>query len=188
MRSNECYKIEREIVTEFLDQGKDIPEGSIINYLTKCFPDSCFAHNYESCKNAFYDDINEELYSYFRFEVLKWCGCGSPEEADKQVVKYLNLVDIPWRNKCYTYLENIKDIDRKLKASKKMCKEYFDCESVYDNPLLLCLAYSMDAAGFTEHGSSIGGARINDRGRIYRYAILKHLENEGELSNDQYRN
>lgn len=35
MRSNECYKIEREIVTEFLDQGKDIPEGSIVNYLTK---------------------------------------------------------------------------------------------------------------------------------------------------------
>lgn len=180
MRSNECYKIEREIVTEFLDQGKDIPEGSIVNYLTKCFPDSCFAYNYEHCNNNFYDDINEELYKYFRFEVLNWCGCGAPEEADKQVVKYLNLIDIPWRDKYDTYLENIKDHNRKSEESKKMCKEYFDCESIYDNPLLLCLAYSMDSAGFTEHGSSIGGAWIEDRGRIYRYAIMKHLENEGE--------
>jgi len=173
MRSNECYYIEREIVTEFLDKNKDIPEGSIVNYLTKCFPNSCFAYNYEQCNNKFYNDINEELYSYFRFEVLKWCACGSPEEADKQVVKYLNLIDIPWRDKDKTFNE-------KYAESKKMCKEYFDCESVYNNPLLLCLAYSMDAAGFTEHGSSIGGAWIEDRGRIYRYAIMKHLENEGE--------
>lgn len=179
MRSNECYYIEREIVTEFLDQDKDIPEGSIVNYLTKCFPDSCFAYNYANCKSAFYEDINRELYKYFRYEVLNWCGCGSPEEADKQVVKYLNLIDIPWRDKYDNALENLKDFDRKHAEYKKLCKEYFGVESIYDNPLLLCLAYSVDAARFSDHGSSIGGAWITDRGRIYRYAIMKHLEYEG---------
>lgn len=183
MRSNECYYIEREIVTEFLDQDKDIPEGSIVNYLTKCFPDSCFAYNYTNCKSAFYEDINRELYEYFRFEVLKWCGCGAPEEADKQVAKYLNMIDnseIPYVD----FIENsegwCKSIDDKRKRRKELCKKYFGCESIYDNPLLLCLAYSIDASEFSEHGTSIGGAWITDRGKIYRYAIMKHLEAEGE--------
>ena len=172
--------VESGIVSEFLNQGKDIPEGTITKYLTECFPDSCFARNYADYKSAFYEDINEELYNYFRYEVLNWCGCGSPEKADKQVVKYLNLIDIPWRDKYDTALENLKDFDRKYAEYKKLCKEYFGCESIYDNPLLLCLAYTMDAAGFSEHGSSIGGAWITDRGRIYRYAIMKHLVYEEE--------
>ena len=176
--------IESGIVSEFLDQGKDIPEGTIVKYLTECFPDSCFAHNYANCKSAFYEDVNEELYKYFRYEVLHWCGCGSPEEADKQVVKYLNLIDIPWRDKYNTALENLKDFDRKYAEYKKLCKEYFGVEGIYDNPLLLCLAYTMDAARFSEHGSSIGGAWITDRGKIYRYAIMKHLEMEGESLDD----
>lgn len=183
MRSNECYYIEREIVTEFLDQDKDIPEGSIANYLTKCFPDSCFAHNYANCKSAFYEDINRELYAYFRYEVLNWCGCGAPEEADKQVVRYLNLIDKgeePHVSFTENYNEWCRFFDNRRKQHKELCKKYFDCETIYDNPLLLCLAYTMDAAEFSEHGTSIGGAWITDRGKIYRYAIMKHLEAEGE--------
>lgn len=162
---------EDRICSEFIDQGKEISAGGITKYLTEYCPDSCFATNY---KNKYpFDDYDEELYNYFRYEVLHWCGCGTPEEADKEVVKYLNLIDIPWKNESLPFNE-------KYSNSKKLCQEYFGCETIYDNPLLLCLAYTMDAAGFSEHGSGIGGAWITGRGKIYRYAIQKHLEKEGK--------
>ena len=180
MDRNMIWGIENQICEEFLDQGKDIPEGQIVKYLTECFPDSCFAVNYRN--GPYVENINEELYNYFRYEVLDWCGCGAPEEADKQVLKYLNLVDIPWRDKLDTTWEKkLSNFDSKYKKYKELCREYFGCESVYDNPLLLCLAYTMDAAEFTEHGSGIGGAWIEPKGKIYRYAIQKHLELEGEV-------
>jgi len=175
MSNSKIWGIENQICEEFLDQGKDIPDGQIVKYLTECFPDSCFARNYTQYSALSCDEPVVELYNYFRYEVLNWCSCGQPEEADKQVVKYLNLVDIPWRGEEDAYF------DSKYKANQKLCKEYFGCESVYDNPLLLCLAYTMDAAEFTEHGSGIGGAWIEPKGKIYRYAIQKHLELEGEV-------
>jgi len=169
---------EDKLCSEFIDQGKEIPEDSVIYYLKTYFPESCFSCNYTQYSSLSYDDIYEELYKTFRYEVLNWCGCGTPEEANKQVVKYLNLIDIPWRDKYDNALENLKDFNRKYAEYKELCKKYFDCEEIYDNPLLLCLAYTMDAAGFSEHGSSIGGAWITSRGKIYRYAIMKHLEEE----------
>lgn len=171
MESHEIEHVEYRICAEFLDQGKDIPDGQIVKYLTECFPDNCFAYNYSNgCK---FDNYNEELYNHFRYEILNWCGCGQPEEADKQVLKYLNLIDIPWR-------EKDKDFDEKYANYKKLCTEYFGCSDIYENPLLLCLAYTLDAVGFTEHGSGIGGAWIMPKGKIYRYAIQKHLELEEE--------
>ena len=163
---------EDKICSEFIDQGKEIPEDFVINYLKTYFPDSCFSRNYTQYSSLSYDDIYEEVYNTFRYEVLNWCGCGAPEEADKQVVKYLDLIDIPWKNESLPF-------DEKYSNSKKLCREYFDCETIYDNPLLLCLAYTMDAAGFSEHGSGIGGAWITGRGKMCRYAIMKHLEKEG---------
>lgn len=162
---------EDNICSESIDQGKEIPEDSVIYYLKTYFPDSCFSRNYTQYSSLSYDDIYEELYKTFRYEVLNWCGCGSPEEADKEVIKYLNLIDIPWKNESLPFNE-------KYSNSKKLCQEYFGCETIYDNPLLLCLAYTMDAAGFSEHGSGIGGAWITGRGKIYRYAIQKHLKNK----------
>ena len=82
---------ENKICSEFTDQGQDIPVRSIVKYLTEYCPDSCFATNYKN--NYPFDDYDEELYSYFRYEVLHWCGCRSPEEADQEVSKYLELID-----------------------------------------------------------------------------------------------
>ena len=59
-------------------------------------------------------------------------------------------------------------------------REAFGVESIYDNPLLLALAYSMDAAGFTEHGSSIGGAWLTPEGEMF----LLVLQNNNEVTNE----
>lgn len=53
---------------------------------------------------------------------------------------------------------------------------HFGVTSIYNNPLLLCLAYTMDAAEFTEHGTGIGGAWLSDRGKIYLWLLNKMKE------------
>lgn len=181
---NERFKkeiFEDKICSEFIDLGKDIPEDSVINYLKTYFPDSCFSRNYTQYSSLSYDDIYEELYKTFRYEVLNWCGCGAPEEADKEVLKYLELIDNGKEPSVSIISDPVgwsKAMDDKIKRREELSKKYFNCTSIYDNPLLLCLAYTMDSAGFSEHGTSIGGAWITGRGKMYRYAIQKHLKNE----------
>lgn len=47
------------------------------------------------------------------------------------------------------------------------------------NRLLLCLAYALDAAEFTEHGSSINRAWITDKGEVFLSTLLlSNLNNE----------
>jgi len=103
---------------------------------------------------------HERLMDYFYYERLNWCGCGTPEDAREAVCKFLDAH---------------RDYDHK----KEKLKEYFGVESVYDEPLLLCLAYTMDAAGFTEHGTSIAGAWLTEDGKDYLYCLeMKMEENE----------
>jgi hypothetical protein len=58
-----------------------------------------------------------------------------------------------------------------------MFSERFGVQTVYDNELLLCLAYTLDAAEFTEHGSGIGGAWITSEGKMFLWL----LENEKDV-------
>lgn len=51
--------------------------------------------------------------------------------------------------------------------------EHFSVKNVYENSLLLCLAYAMDAAGFTEHGSSISNAWLTDEGKMFLEVLQK---------------
>ena len=50
-------------------------------------------------------------------------------------------------------------------------KEYFKVRFIEDDPLLLCLAYTMDGAGFTDHGSSIRWAWLTYDGENFLWAI-----------------
>lgn len=175
------YHIEQDIVNNYLDQSQDIPDDLIADYLMTAFPDSCFAANRKNYPEFGLEDMANQIYKTIRYEVLDWCGCGAPEDADKQVIKYLTLISEPWKDKHTPFKEQYEQY-------KAMCKEYFGCEDIYDNPLLLCLAYTMDAARLTEHGTSIGGAWLEERGKIYLYALKKHIEQEEkhESPNDSH--
>ena len=107
----------------------------------------------------------EELLQYYYFEKLHWCGCGSPESALKTVGKYLEVLQ-----------------ERDTEKQQKKMQDAFGARLVYDNELLLCLAYAVDEAGFTEHGCSIGGAWLEDDGKFLLWA-LKKMEEEG---NDEF--
>ena len=94
----------------------------------------------------------EALIKYFYYDRLRWCGCGVPEDAKKAVRDFLDAY---------------KDFDNR----ERKLNEYFGVQSVYDSPLLLCLAYTLDAAEFTEHGTSIGGAWLTEDGEDYLYCL-----------------
>ena len=42
----------------------------------------------------------------------------------------------------------------------------------------MALAYAMDAAGFTDHGSSIGGAWLTDEGKMFLFVLRNNKEVE----------
>lgn len=150
-----------EICYNYLDKGLDIPIGSLVNYILEEFPDSCFTHNWGSNNDLRLDDnlIIVNAYNVFRYEVLKWCGCGTPEVADELVRNFLRI--------------NVSD---NLNNRHSQMESLFGTSNIYDNTLLLCFAYTMDAAGLTEHGSGIGGAWTSDRGKIYLWILDKMNE------------
>lgn len=138
--------------------------NEIKDYIIKKYPDSCLAYNYK--EEYYYDEqLIEECEDFFYYEKLKWCGCGMPEIAKKVIRDYLEIVN--------------NDSDKKCDELKKR----FGVEYVYDNELLLCLAYALDAAKFTEHGSSVGGAWLADEGKMFLW-LLKHNEELDNLDDD----
>ena len=127
--------------------------NEIKDYIIKKYPNSCLACNYTA---DYYDEqLMEECEDFFYYEKLNWYGFGSPEEAKRVIRDYLKIVD--------------NNSDKKREG----LKERFGAEYVYDNELLLCFSYTMDAAEFTEHGSSIGGAWISEEGKMFLW-LLEH--------------
>ena len=55
-------------------------------------------------------------------------------------------------------------------------EDKFGVKFVYDDKLLLCLAYTLDAAGFTDHGSSIGGAWLTDEGKMFLWLLEQNRD------------
>lgn len=124
----------------------------IKDYIIKNYPDSCLAHN---CANISYVDP-EECEDFFYYEKLNWCGCGLPDVAKMTVRDFLWALH--------------GDVDHWEKREERFL-EKFGVKDVYENNLLLCLAYALDAAELTEHGGSIGGAWLTEEGRMFLWLL-----------------
>lgn len=152
------------------DFSKELQE--IKKYVISHYPDSCFTENDkmghypDGADDFFTNELLKALIDHYYYEVLNWCGCGNPELAQEVVLRYLKIQN-DWHKS--------KEDSEKLSAKYK---RIFGVYSIYDNPLLLTLAYSLDAAGLTEHGSSIGSAWLTDDGEKFLYL----LEHNKELS------
>jgi hypothetical protein len=128
----------------------------IIKYLKKKDPDFEKMWSYES------DDITA-IIKYYYSQQLNWCGCGCPCDALRTIAKYLRA---------------LKEEDPDKRA--KIFQESFGCDRIYKNDLLLCLAYALDAAEFTEHGSSILWPWLTVDGEYFLY-VIEEAEKNGEL-------
>lgn len=113
--------------------------------------------------DVWYQEANNEIEKFdciFYYDFLNFCGCGTPYKVKKVIRNYLRCL-FDFGNK------------------KENMMKYFGCESIYDNDLLLYMAYSLDAEGFTEHGSGIGGAWLTELGIVYLW-ILDRIDLEDD--------
>ena len=140
--------------------------NEIADYIIHKYDHSCLAFNGKDS-----GDLRQDCEDFFYFEKLNWCGCGAPEDVKREIYKYFNILE---------WWASDRHLDHSYNELCKKFEEAFGVENVYDNPLLLALAYSMDAAGFTEHGSSIGGAWLTDEGKMFLFV----LRNNDDLSKD----
>lgn len=115
---------------------------------------------FDICTDDFDIALHDIIYNFY-FKKLNWCGCGAPALALKTVRDYLNVT-----SNMYDNYEN----------RCKMRKQLFGVNTVYDNGLLLCLAYTLNAAELTEHGSSVGGAWLTEEGEMFLWC-LNHIQN-----------
>ena len=98
---------------------------------------------------------------------MKFCCCGNPDEGFAALLESLKIRDsgdgseAAWKERA----ERIKTWAYKLGGN------YEARGSGYDFLLL----YFMDAAGLLEHGGSVGGSWLSDKGK----AVLAFLEHYG---------
>lgn len=107
------------------------------------------------------DDLIKFCEDFFYFEKLGWCGCGCPMVAKKCIRDFLDIID---------RAEEVGDL-------KTMLKNRFGIGLIYDDERLLCLAYTLNSAGFLEHGSGIGWSWLTEEGEMFLYI----LKTDGEL-------
>lgn len=141
---------------------------NITKHIMERYPNSCVAANYD----GFCEPTLEDCADFFYYEKLKWCGCGDPDMAKRVVRDYLRIL-----NEDDLYYKKTNNANNAYSRKCKMFSERFGVQTVYDNELLLCLAYTLDAAEFTEHGSGIGGAWITSEGKMFLWL----LENEKDV-------
>lgn len=136
----------------------------ISDYIINKYPECCLAYN---IKNHLYSDeqLEKECINFFWYEKLNFCGCGTPNAVKKCIRDYLNIIN-DVKNEDYSYSEQAKRM-----------KERFGFEAVYDNELLMCFAYTLDVAEFTEHGTAINACWLTEEGKMFLF-LLNRLDFE----------
>lgn len=141
---------------------KEIAEHIIKNYEDSCLAYNSRHHDYSD------EELAKECEAYFYHEKLNWCSCGDPEAAKRCIRDYLDIINLDYDNR--------EQFMAAYEQKQADMKKRFGATYVYDNELLLCLAYAMDGAGFTEHGSSIGGAWLTDEGKMFLFLLKTDKE------------
>lgn len=87
---------------------------------------------------------------------LGFCGCGLPEETLKAVHSYLSALDWGW--------QDWEERFPKLQSHSGLSKDFWNF-----------IAYFCDSKELTEHGGSVGGAWLSDRGRDWLRIMNEEL-------------
>ena len=84
--------------------------------------------------------------------VFGFCSCGNPEYDMRRILRIMQIL-----------------IDRSLEGFAELCDEH-NCNQIY--------LYWLDKEDFTEHGSSIYGSWLTDKGKALYSALWDILETE----------
>lgn len=133
--------------------------SEIAEYIVEHRSDCCMAVNHDvikGCREDWYEEyLINPLMDYYMYEELNLCGCGSPEFTYSAIREYLHIREDWYKNR-------IK-YDGVLQRYKKNL--HIDDNDSLQSGLLQFMMYILDHKGFTEHGGSIGGCWITDKGR-----------------------
>lgn len=135
----------------------------IKNYIIKKFPKTTLALNKEEFDKYTKDYLLQTLYEVFLHEIIGICGCGTPEDCAKDIAKLLDIFS-----------------ETEFDTSKDKCQKYFNVGDIYENSLLLFMAYILDDKELLEHGGSIGGAQVTELGKMCKYVFEEYSKLEGD--------
>lgn len=134
-----------------------------MQYIIKTYPKGCASYNWlndysEILNNTReiekweIDNIIEESLSEFACD-LGLCGCGSPEDTN-EVIRLILIA------------QNQETWEDKQKSLNNVCNINVD-ENYNYNGLIQFVLYILDSHEFLEHGGSIGGAWLTEKGKIF---------------------
>lgn len=127
----------------------------VASYILKTYSEEC--HNVEDCIKFFYE------------HKLCWCWCGVTGVA-KRAVRDLLAILYDFRKGADDYFNGA------CERKRRNLKERFGSEIVYMNELLVCLLYTLDAAGLIEHDFRIGCAGISKEGEMFLWVLNQSSE------------
>lgn len=138
-----------------------------MKYIIKTYPKGCAAHNwlnyYKDILNDKrlpeeyeFDNIVEESLNEFHSEI-GLCGCGAPEFTQEVIRQILTI-----QSKRFDSTETYEERQKKF---SDLCNSSMDNENYYG--LIQFVLYIFDNRRYLEHGGSIGGAWLSEKGIIY---------------------
>lgn len=155
--------------------------SEIAEFIVEHNPDCCMAVNHEilkGCRENWYEEsLVDTLMNYYMYEELWLCGCGCPEYTYEVIRRYLHIRDSRFENHL-----NYEDVCKMYKINL-----HIDNDDSIQYGLLQFMMYALDQCGFTEHGSSIGGCWITDKGGRLLTVLDAWYEREGEQVLEMYK-
>ena len=98
--------------------------------------------------------------------LLGFCGCGCPGEAAEWLLRLLRELDT--RDKSADYWQN----------RWGRLEQFWAPYGGIDSPVYYLIMYWIDDRGWTEHGGSVGGSWLEDKGIEAMKALEKLIERE----------
>lgn len=140
-------------------ENKYMRLSEIAEFIVEHNQDCCMYYNnnvVKGCREDWYEEsLIDPLMDYYMYEELNLCGCGNPEFTYSVIRKYLHIRE-DW------YMDKLKYDDVLQRYKEDL---HIDNNDSLQSGLLQFMMYILDYKGFTEHGGSIGGCWLTDKGR-----------------------
>ena len=147
--------------------GNKIDKQKLKDYMLKTlelYPNGCASYNW---LNAYSDilsgkkeicdyeieSIIDDILNEFNYGDLGLCGCGLPEYTNFVIKEILRI-------------QSITDYNTKKDGFSSLCNVNIKENDNYHG-LIQFVLYVLDNHGFLNHGSSVGGAWLTDKGKMY---------------------
>lgn len=141
----------------------DMPEYVTVPVVEQAREPFDGANGVDSSGNWIKVDFEKALWQWDVSAVaFNFCGCGSPEVVEDAVL---------------AYLEGVVDLDEEANVDVSLQEREARCGG---DVAYLLLAYLADQQGWTDHGSSVYGAWITDKGRQTKLALERAKQTRGK--------